>query len=101
VSENFQTVWEGFEALQSLGEHAPIPALASTAKDLHDRLARSARGGPIVAFIATRGESVAPDEAVLLPYLFQAICAAFKASQEMAAAGIKPWTVSRKKRSPI
>src|SRR5512136_149495 len=26
-------------------------------------------------------------EAALLPYLFQAICAAFKASQEMAAAG--------------
>lgn len=65
MSENFdKTVWKGFEALQSLGEQAPISALATTAKDLHDRLGRSARGGPIVAFIATRGENVAPAEAV-------------------------------------
>jgi hypothetical protein len=59
-----QDVMKGFEALQALSEHAPIPSLATTAKDLHERLAKTGRGGPIVAFIATRGESVAPYDVV-------------------------------------
>ena len=57
-------VWNGFEALKSIGDQAAIPSLASAAKDLSDRLGRSARGGPIVAFIATRGESAAPDDVI-------------------------------------
>jgi len=59
-----QEVWKGYEALRTLGKQAPVPGLKSAAKDLHDKLARSARGGPIVAFIATRGEGVAPDDVV-------------------------------------
>ena len=63
MSQGFdQTVWDGFEALGALGEQTSIAPLAATAKDLHDRLARSARGGPLAAFIATRGEGVADED---------------------------------------
>ena len=65
MSRNFdQTVWNGFEALQQLSVQSSIPALATAAKYLHGRLARSGHGGPIAAYIATRGENVAPDDVV-------------------------------------
>jgi hypothetical protein len=60
MSQDFdQTVWNGYEALRMLGEQASLAALAATANNLYNHLARSARGGPLAAFIATRGEGVA------------------------------------------
>lgn len=65
MAEKFdQTVWKGFEALQSLSRQASHPPLATSAKHLHECLAKTARGGPAVAFIAAQGEEVAPKEVV-------------------------------------
>lgn len=54
-----QTVWRGFEALEPLSKQDVSPDLAVAAGELYGILARSARGGPLAAFIATRGEGVA------------------------------------------
>ncbi|RNC64648.1 MAG: hypothetical protein ED859_18340 [Desulfuromonadales bacterium] len=59
-----QLVWQGWRAIASLAAESPVPALTAASQELHALLGAPGRGGPIVAFIATRGEKAASPELV-------------------------------------
>lgn len=51
-----ETVWKGAKAVELIAEQAPDNDLAEAAKRLSEELYAPGRGGPIVAYIASRGD---------------------------------------------
>ena len=52
----YEKVWNGAQAIEALSQHAPTQELLQAAEQLRARLYAGVRG-PVVAYIATRGES--------------------------------------------